>query len=551
MKAKHIFLIAMLIAFPFFGRAKGDKSITPESVRMLVVESPDSVLSILDRVERDTKSGWAPYQISLLRGLAYNEKRMFSLVERYAIETLEADSIDSHENLKLNALTLLAGARNYYGNYQGSIETLTKAIELARKLGNEPAEWNILTTMAKTSFSMGNRKQGYGYLDRIINSAEESTDVRSLANVSSALGVKIVELYADDKFADGLKEGKKRLDVIDRIDKIGGAPEGFTDQQRAYAYARIASCAERLGEKAEARDAYKAFMKTDYAQAPLGRAYIMDYLLDSENWQKVLEFTRPLYPILSEGDTINDDYRSLLVSNARAYAGLGDFRLAYALSNRANAIGDSLTNRENTRMARELATMFALNEKDIELVNVKASMQRKHVIMVAAIIAVTLLVIILGLMIRAYRISRRQQKLTTRRIDELLKADKEASDEPTEPDEDYRHFLELQRKIVDGRLFRESNFNRESMMRLTGLTRMKIVNMIEKYTGLTPVEYVNKLRVEYSVKLIQEHPAWTIDAVAEECGYSRRGTYYSHFNKIYGITPAQYRKEKQKQNQQI
>ena len=83
-------------------------------------------------------------------------------------------------------------------------------------------------------------------------------------------------------------------------------------------------------------------------------------------------------------------------------------------------------------------------------------------------------------------------------------------------------------------------------MECSGLTRSMVINLIEKYTGLTPSDYINKLRVEHSVVLIQEHPDWTIDAIAEACGYKRRATYYSHFSKIFGITPAQYRKEKGK-----
>ncbi|MDE5874580.1 MAG: hypothetical protein K2H15_02940, partial [Muribaculaceae bacterium] len=161
--------------------------------------------------------------------------------------------------------------------------------------GNKASEYNILTTMAKTSFTMGDHAKGYEYLDYIISEGSESSEVRVLANVSSAYGVKIVELYADDRFSEGLSEGKKRLELIDRIDKIGGSPAGFTDQQRAYAYARIASCAERLGNRDEASKAFDAFMATDYAKNPIGRVYIMDYLLDSGQWRKVLEFTAPLY----------------------------------------------------------------------------------------------------------------------------------------------------------------------------------------------------------------------------------------------------------------
>lgn len=60
---------------------------------------------------------------------------------------------------------------------------------------------------------------------------------------------------------------------------------------------------------------------------------------------------------------------------------------------------------------------------------------------------------------------------------------------------------------------------------------------------LTLADYINKLRVEHSVALIREHPEWTIDAIAAASGYPRKATYYSNFYKIYGLTPAQYRKE--------
>jgi len=98
--------------------------------------------------------------------------------------------------------------------------------------------------------------------------------------------------------------------------------------------------------------------------------------------------------------------------------------------------------------------------------------------------------------------------------------------------------------VTDGLLFKSQDFNRESIMEITGFTRSKVVHLIEKFAGMSPNDYINKLRVEYSARLINEHPEWTIDAIAEECGYVRRATYYSHFNKVFGITPAQYRKER-------
>ncbi len=550
---KYRCILPLLLSLTFilngYAATSGNTDLA-QTLRAKIVDSPDSVIAELDKIEAQKRPGLPAYQINLLRGIAYNEKRMFSLVERYARKALASDSISTHPQEYLNALTLLAVAQSYFGDYQGSIDTSIKGMELARKEGNKAAEYNILTTMAKTSFTMGNRKQGYEYLDQIISEGSKSTDARVLANVSAAYGVKIVELYADDKFAEGLSQGRKRLALIDEIEKVGGSPAGFTDQQRAYAYARIASCAERLGMKADAARAYNDFMATDYAKNPVGRIYIMDYLLDSGQWGKVLEFTAPLYPMFEGADTINGDYHSLLISDGRAQAGLGNYREGYGLIQRAAAIQDSLYMREKTTRAQELASVFALNEKELSLVNEKAKSQRKHLLLIAASGIAVLILIILLLVWRAYRISVKQQRIAAKRIDELSAQRPLDVDATPENQKDYALFAEMQSKIISEALFKSPEFNRDSIAEATGLSWAKVSQLIGQFTSLSPNEYISKLRVEYSVKMIKEHPEWTIDAIAESCGYVRRATYYSHFNKFFGISPAQYRKEKSKAESQ-
>ncbi|MDE6298700.1 MAG: helix-turn-helix domain-containing protein [Muribaculaceae bacterium] len=547
MKKRCIIFLLFSLSFLIDGfAATSDNSELVQTLRAKIVDSPDSVLAKLDDIEAQNSQALPSFQINLLRSLAYNEKRMFSLVERYAMRALASDSISTHKKEYLNALTLLSVAQSYFGNYQGSIATSIKGMEMARQEGNKASEYNILTTMAKTSFTMGDHAKGYEYLDYIISEGSESSEVRVLANVSSAYGVKIVELYADDRFSEGLSEGKKRLELIDRIDKIGGSPAGFTDQQRAYAYARIASCAERLGNRDEASKAFDAFMATDYAKNPIGRVYIMDYLLDSGQWRKVLEFTAPLYPMFEGGDTINGDFHSLLISDGRAEAGLGNFRKAYGLIQRAAAIQDSLYIREKSTKAQELASIFAINEKDLALVNEKAKSQRKQILLLGSSGIALLILIILLLVWRAYRNSVWQQRIAAKRIDELIAQRPLEADATPENQKDYQQFADMQNKIISEGLFKLPNLNRDSIAEATGLSRAKVSQLIGRFTSLSPNEYINKLRVEYSVKQIKEHPEWTIDAIAESCGYVRRATYYSHFNKLFGISPAQYRKENSK-----
>ncbi|MDE6577981.1 MAG: helix-turn-helix domain-containing protein [Muribaculaceae bacterium] len=526
--------------------SRATASLTQE-LRSKVVENPDSVIEILDRIEISEEPVLADFQINLLRSLAYNEKRMFSLVQKFAKDALASDSINMHPKEHANALTLLAGAQRFFGDFQGSIATSTRAMNLARETGNLPAELITLLTMAETSFEMGDRERGYGYINQIIEQGGNSQEARVLANVSAAYGVKIINLFEEDKFLDGLNEGYKRLSLIERIDKNGGAPDGFTDQQRAYTYARIASCAEMLGRRQEAEKAYNDFMATTYAGNPIGRAYITDYLLASKKWNTVLDFTHPLFPIMAVGDTINDDYVSLLSSNAQAFAGLGKFREAYGFSCRASGIKDSLNIRENTAKARELATIFALNEQQLKLERTNSKLQRRNILIISSIGIAVFLLIIIALLFNAYRMKKEQHKIASDRIDELLNMNKLTPVMPEEEEEGRSQFIRMQQQLINSDLFSNPSFNRERIVEVSGLSRNKVIQLIDKYTGMTPGEYINKLRVEHAAMLIQEHPDWSIDAIAETSGYIRRATFYNHFSKIFGITPAQYRESKLKE----
>lgn len=304
----------------------------------------------------------------------------------------------THLKEHTNALVLLAVSQSFFGDLQGSVNSCMKAMNLARQSGNLPGELNILTTIAKTYFTLNDRTRGYQTIETIINKGANSDNPRVLANVSAAYGVKIIQLYTDNRYDDALHEGQKRLAIIDRIDKIGGAPEGFTDQQRAYTYARIASSAEKAGKSPEASAAYSMFMNTESVRSDVGKLYITDYLLNARKYRTVLEFTKPLFKMFEGTDTINGDYYSLLISNASAEAGLDNHKLAFSLMERANVIQDSLYTREKTTQAQELATVFALNEKQLELEKEKAQSQKRLILLWSAggiILLVILILIIL------------------------------------------------------------------------------------------------------------------------------------------------------------
>lgn len=541
-----------LMVLPFvYATDRSAPVVSADELWSMVVENPDSVLGILDRLENTKKSSIPSFRISLLRALAYNEKRMYGSVYRYARETLKSDSIASHPKEHTNALTLLAEAQSFFGDLQGCVNSCTEAMDLARQTGNLPAELNVLTTMAKTYFTLSDRANGYQVIQSAINKGSDSDNVRVLANVSAAYGVKIIQLYADNRFDEALREGQKRLSIIDKIDRIGGAPEGYTDQQRAYAYARIASSAAKAGKQTEAASAYSNFLKTDYGQSEVGKPFITDYLLNSCKYSTVLEFTAPLFKMFEGADTINTDYHSLLISNAEAEAGLGNYKRGFSLMQRANAVQDSLYTREKTTQAQELAMVFALNEKQLELEKEKAESQKRLVLLWSAGGIILLVLLILIILWWQYQVIKKHNRLAAHHIDELMQQREREQAELTTDEETNEHknaFIQMELAILKGQLFKDPQFNRDGIVKATGLSRTTVIQLIQEFTGLTTSDYITKLRLEHSVKLIKEHPDWTIDGIAEGSGYVRRATYYSHFNKFYGITPAQYRKELEKEN---
>lgn len=547
------FLVLSILYCPLYGShstsdiALEDSLLTEKHIRKIFLSDPHRTLDLLNEAEAKSPQTMPQYKIDLFRASAYNELRMFSLGEKYARKVLESDSTAIKPNLKLHAMSLWLFASSYYGNYTQSAILADKAIALAREVGNKPAEFYILQTMSDISFRTGYSKDGYGYLQQIIEQGELSKDIRILANVSSAYGSKITHLYIEKKYQEALLENEKRLNIIKQIDCLGGAPEGFTDQQRAYTYAKEASSAELIGQKGRAKAAYKQFQLTKYGNTTYGRTFIIDYLLESGKYKEALDYLQPLYDLQQKSDTINEDYYGTLTNKACAYFGTGDTENAYKLSLRAATIQDSLFMRERKNKAQELAITFKMNEKELDLVRSQAEAQRVRILIFAACgVALIMFIIVIFLLLR-YRATLMRNKIAARQIDELISQKENSYQFPTISDSkdsnDYADFVRMEKTIVEDSLFLQRNFNRDAISEHCNIPRARVSVLIQQFAGMSPGDYINKLKILYSVKLIKEHKEWTIDAIAEEAGYSSRSTYYQNFYKIFGITPAQYRRQ--------
>lgn len=115
------------------------------------------------------------------------------------------------------------------------------------------------------------------------------------------------------------------------------------------------------------------------------------------------------------------------------------------------------------------------------------------------------------------------------------------------PEEEYTDevmqgmFDRAKHEIMNRKLFLRPDFSREELIETVHIPQNKFAGLFKKYAGLSFLKYVNKLRLEYAARLLEEHPEYSIEAIAEISGISSSTTFYRLFFEEYGMTPKTFR----------
>lgn len=74
-----------------------------------------------------------------------------------------------------------------------------------------------------------------------------------------------------------------------------------------------------------------------------------------------------------------------------------------------------------------------------------------------------------------------------------------------------------------------------------GISPNHLSQVINESMGLTFFDLINRERVEEAKKMLKENPAYTILAVAIDCGFNSKSAFNSAFKKFAGMTPTAYK----------
>jgi AraC-like DNA-binding protein len=107
---------------------------------------------------------------------------------------------------------------------------------------------------------------------------------------------------------------------------------------------------------------------------------------------------------------------------------------------------------------------------------------------------------------------------------------------------------ELYQHILQTTLLQKAHLNKNISLQqlavLCGIRANVVSEVLNKFYQKNFYDFINELRAKEVVSCLQDNSFshLTIDALAEECGFKSKSTFYQSFKKLTGQTPIQYKK---------
>lgn len=533
-----------------------DSLLTEKHIRSIYLSTPDSALHLLNEAEASHRM--QPFRIDILRCMVYESLGMYALKERYLRRVLTTDSVQTVPARKLKMLTQLAAVLERQNKYEEGIRICSEAIGLAQAQEQKAMESELLFTIGRIYSGMQRRDEALQYMYRSIDLLKGSDNVRELAYLSTYYGD--LSSYLNDSHRNGeaIKICRQRLDVIHRMSGMSGPPPGYIDQQYGYLYSKLAWYYQQEGETRKAAEACRNYLATAFSSSQVGQVEIVPYLLHNHQYHEALQRLDNYAAIFQGADTISYNYTTLLSHYAQAYRGLGNQQPANSYLQRIIHVNDHIYQREKASQAHEFAILYQTQEKDMQIRETQAELKRQYILFAAASLVALLLVILLWEKHLNLRRTRERNRIAVCQIDELLaqkeelrKAyaeiekeeaeEKQAAVQEVKDEENRLRFMQMKASLISGKLFLNPNMTREDLMKIAGLSKNRLSALLQEQANDNLSGYLNRLRVEYSVALLKEKDKFTIDAIATLSGFNSRSAYYTAFNKVFHLSPAQYR----------
>lgn len=116
-------------------------------------------------------------------------------------------------------------------------------------------------------------------------------------------------------------------------------------------------------------------------------------------------------------------------------------------------------------------------------------------------------------------------------------------------DEDVkRHFGKLEEVMIKKKPYLSPDLTLNKLALEIQIPMYQLSQVINQSTGKSFYEFINSYRIEEAKILLANNSNFTIEAIAFDCGFNSKPSFYSFFKKYVGVKPLEYQKNNSNKN---
>ena len=582
-------LIVLQIGCSKLAREDGSNEDVFEEIESLSLSSPDKALAMLDSVERI--GSLHPYNANLLRCLIYhNGYSDYHKALRYGLAAYNMPDAPRDAEARLRLIELITDEYLNNGDYTSSVRWCTEGLKLAQDSLVKDMEANLHVTLGLNLLEIGNEDDAFRHLhsaiDILASQSQEAGNCDNADDYIYAIGMAVNSLIETGRYDEAASLMDEYMAAVDHLDRLPDTIDGLADCRRSSGYAVMAYLYSKKGEPGKANKYYNLYCATDYSSAPEGEQIRIPYLLASGRYEEALDYIHREKHLWHESaDTLSHAYIDEHLKHEReAYEELGDFRSANRVGHIIETLSDSLRTRERSAEALELAEIYKTNEQAAQLEHQAYSIKIRNIAIVFSLILIVLALAFILRVLRQKRVIIRKNRSMTATIDELMAFKDKLLDTQAEniklrdmlghndsshannpgtdafaanvghddqsegesvlstglPDRDRDLWERMNHDIIGRKLYLEPELSKNWLIKNYRIPVNKFASLFKVYAGCTFSQYIQTCRLDHAIKLMRQHPNWSLDNIARESQMSKT-TFYSRFQAKYGMSPSEFK----------
>lgn len=433
------------------------------------------------------------------------------------------------------------------GSYELALKNIYALLKEVRKSNDYYQQANAYAVLGKAYLysgmsesalrALGRASDAYQKVDSLEHASREyhfNLLMQSVAaNQAKKHDLALSYIYSYKEGLDGLKLSEPSRENLNYIADVYIA-EYLLDMDRVKeADAVIAQVLSYIQEVGNINST-----QTDAVNAVLAK-----YYLKKHNYKQASEYLDSL--MVDKENIPSPDYIARQELKAEILFAKGDYRDAFEVKNDVIRFSDSVRSSSASKQLDRFEDRLEMEalEKETEM-NAKYN----HIVIAFLSVVCVLLLLLLYLQVRNTKKLKKKNELIFsqfRNLDKytdiVIKEDIPVSGELPIDEPEHALFEKVKHHLHHTEAFRNSDISRDSLALELGTNRQYLTQTILDNTGMTFMEYINEMRLEYARRLLCYNIDLSIDEAYLASGFNSKSTFYRLFKRKYDITPTEMR----------